>query len=174
MGAPVFHQVAVLGDDAGDNAVKICCDLVHHLHGLHDAEGLALLHPVPHLDKGCCSRSRCRVKDAATTGAVTTSSPAPGAVGVSGRTGASSPAASASGLGISGSSGSRRRIGSSRCWGWASVCSLDRTSENGPSSSSRRQMFMPSNVSISSGFLQVSCVFRLSSSHSTGRFRQTI
>lgn len=43
-----------------------------------------------------------------------------------------------------------RREGSSRCGGCAGVCSLDSTRENAPSSSSRRAMFMPSNVSISS------------------------
>ena len=48
----ILDRLAVLGDDLDDFARNIALNLVHQLHGLHDAEHLADLNQSPTLTKG--------------------------------------------------------------------------------------------------------------------------
>src|SRR5918998_3318765 len=49
---PELHGLAVLHQHLGDPSGHLGLDLVHELHGLHDAEHLALAHVGAHLDEG--------------------------------------------------------------------------------------------------------------------------
>ena len=48
----VFRQLSVDAADAADDAADRRLQLVHHLHGFHKAQNLALFHPVAYLHKG--------------------------------------------------------------------------------------------------------------------------
>src|SRR5262245_58878687 len=48
----VLDVLAVLDEDLGDLAVGLGLDLVHELHGLDDADDLALAHGRAHVDEG--------------------------------------------------------------------------------------------------------------------------
>ena len=61
---PKGHQIAAVLENLLDNAVTGGGDLAHHLHGLDETDGLALLHPVSHRHEGCLIRRRCSVEGA--------------------------------------------------------------------------------------------------------------
>src|SRR5690606_18771833 len=60
----VLHRLAVLHEDRLDDARRVGLDLVHELHRLDDADGLAFLDAVAHLDEGLRVRRRGPVERA--------------------------------------------------------------------------------------------------------------
>src|SRR5262245_44141215 len=48
----VLDRLTVLRQDPDDLASHLGLDLIHHLHGFDDAQGLPGLDPGPHLDEG--------------------------------------------------------------------------------------------------------------------------
>src|SRR5512146_805109 len=53
-----LDRLAVAREDRGDPAGLVRLDLVHHLHGLDDAEHVAGLHFLAHLHEGLRARRR--------------------------------------------------------------------------------------------------------------------
>src|SRR5690554_1655833 len=59
-----LHRLAVLDQEGLDHAVAVGLDLVHHLHRLDDAHGVALLHAGAHFHEGLGARGRAAVEGA--------------------------------------------------------------------------------------------------------------
>src|SRR5512146_1483879 len=53
---PEFHGVAVAGENRLDDAGLVGLDLVHHLHGLDDAQHVAFLDALAHVGEGLGAR----------------------------------------------------------------------------------------------------------------------
>ena len=63
-GLAELNRIAVLRHDGGDLAALVGLDLVHHLHGLDDAQHLADLDLIADVDEGLGARRRRRIEGA--------------------------------------------------------------------------------------------------------------